>query len=115
MASTIEADQTFTDGINIILGTSTGTEIATAANQKIGFHGATPTVQATEITDELTDLTHTAPSSPDFAIQDLSAGGFAFVTKDEGNTVLQVIVRNAVRIKELEDRLVAQGLLIDAD
>ena len=30
---------------NIVLGTSTGTEIGTAANQKIGFWGTPPVVQ----------------------------------------------------------------------
>jgi hypothetical protein len=35
------------DGANIILGTATGTAIATAANQKLSFWGAAPTTQAT--------------------------------------------------------------------
>jgi len=68
-----------------------------------------------EITDELTALTHSAPGSPDYVIADLTNPGFGFTTLDEGLTVLSVIVNNAVRIKNLEDRLVAQGLLIDAD
>ena len=70
----------------------------------------------TEITDELTALTHTAPSTPDYAIQNLtSSTPFGFVTADEGNTVLSVIVRNAARIKAIEDALVSLGLLADAD
>ena len=115
----VEGDMTFADTVNIITDTGTGTEIGTAADQKIGFHGATPIVQAVEITDELTDLTHTAPDPADFAIQDLIDSGagnaFGFATKNEGNTVLQVIVRNAVRVKAIEDLLVAKGLLADAD
>lgn len=71
---------------------------------------------ATEIVDELTALTHTAPSTPDYAIQDLvNSSAYGFVTKDEGNTVLSVIVRNAARIKAIEDALVGLGLLADAD
>lgn len=38
---------TFTDAVNIIAGTTTGTKIATSATQKIGFWNATPVVQNT--------------------------------------------------------------------
>jgi hypothetical protein len=70
----------------------------------------------TEIVDELTALTHTAPSTPDYAIQNLTTSTpYGFVTADEGNTVLSVIVRSAARIKAIEDALVTLGLLADAD
>jgi predicted nucleic acid-binding Zn-ribbon protein len=70
----------------------------------------------TELTDELTSITHTAPGTPDYAIQDLiQPAGYGFATKDEGNTVLSVILNLQTRVKELEDRLVAYGLLVDAD
>ena len=69
-------------------------------------------------TAALTNLTHTAPSADDFAIQDLkqsdspTAGeGFGFVTKDEGNTVLKVIQANKVRIAEIETALKLAGIL----
>lgn len=107
---------TLADAKNLVLGTGTGTQIGTGATQKIGFFGVTPVVQQTELTDELTAITFTAPSSPDYALQDLvDTGGFAFVTKDEGNTVLSVIANLQTRVKELEDKLVALGLLADAD
>jgi hypothetical protein len=41
------ASGTWADGINITVGTSTGTQIGTASTQKIGFLGATPAVQQT--------------------------------------------------------------------
>ena len=73
----------------------------------------------TELTDELTTLTHTAPSTPDYALQDLidsSAGAcFGFATKDEGNTALSVIANLQARVNELETALVNLGLLSDAD
>lgn len=34
-----------TDADNFLLGTTTGSQFGTAANQKLGFHGATPTIQ----------------------------------------------------------------------
>jgi hypothetical protein len=73
----------------------------------------------TELTDELTSITHTAPGTPDYALQDLtdsSAGAtFGFATKDEGNTVLSVILNLQTRVNELETKLTALGLLVDAD
>jgi hypothetical protein len=37
----------FADGANLTFGTSTGTQIGTAANQKLAFFGQTPVVQPT--------------------------------------------------------------------
>lgn len=69
-----------------------------------------------ELTDELTAITHTAASSPDYAIQDLVQNtGFGFATKDEGNTVLAVIANLQARVNGLETKLVALGFLADAD
>jgi len=62
-----------------------------------------------------TSITHTAPGTPDFAIQDLVDSGvgsaFGFATKDEGNTALQVILNLQIRVNELESRLQASGQL----
>ncbi len=72
--------------------------------------------EQTEITDELTTVTHTSPGTPDYALQDLVQNtGFGFVTKDEGNTVLSVIANLQARVNELETALVALNLLADAD
>jgi hypothetical protein len=38
---------TLTDGANIVLGSTTGTEIGTATGQKLGFYGKTPVIQQT--------------------------------------------------------------------
>jgi len=107
---------TLADAKDIILNTTTGTKIGTATNQKIGFFNATPVVQQTELTDELTSITHTAPGTPDYAIQDLTnSSGYGFVTKDEGNTVLSVIKNLQTRVNELETKLTALGFIADAD
>jgi hypothetical protein len=101
---------------DIAVGTTTGTKIGTATTQKLGFFGVTPVVQQTELTDELTTITHTAPGTADFAIQNLvAATGYGFVTEDEGNTVLSVIANLQARVNELETKLVALGFLADAD
>ena len=104
------------DALNIETGTTTGTKIGTSTSQKIGFFDATPVVQPTELTDELTTITHTAPGTPDYAVQDLVQNtGYGFVTKDEGNTVLSVIANLQTRVNELETKLASLGLLADAD
>jgi hypothetical protein len=69
-------------------------------------------VQPTALTAQLTTITHTAPGTPDYAIQDLtSTTPFGFVTKDEGNTVLSVIANLQARVDELETKLQSLGLL----
>lgn len=45
------AGGTLTDGANLALGTTTGTQIGTAAAQKVALHGATPTVQQDHLPD----------------------------------------------------------------
>lgn len=85
----------------------------------IGFFGVAPTTRQTELTDELTTITHTAPGTTDYAIAapvDSSGGAaFGFSTADEFNTVMSVIANLQTRVNELETKLTAYGLLIDAD
>lgn len=85
------------------LGTSGG---------KVGFYATTAVVQAAAPTTALTDLTHTAPGTPDYALQDLVQNtGFGFVSKDEGNTTLKVIQANKVRIAEIATALKNLGVM----
>jgi hypothetical protein len=70
----------------------------------------------TELTDELTTITCSAPGTPDYAIADLTAvAPYGFVSADEGQSVLKVIANLQTRVNELETKLVALGLLADAD
>lgn len=86
-----------------VLGTSGGT---------VGFYGKTPVAKGAALTTQLTTITSTAPSTPDYAIQNLtSTTPFGFVTRDEGNSVLSVIANLQTRVSELESRLQAYGLL----
>jgi hypothetical protein len=78
--------------------------IEASATKKIGFFAVAPVAQQAG----LTAITHTAPGTPDYAIQDLidssSGAAFGFATKDEGNTVLSVI-------KAMHDAMKNYGLL----
>ena len=68
--------------------------------------------QGAALTTQLTSITHTAPGTPDYAIQNLtSTTPFGFVTADEGNTVLSVILNLQARLAEVEARLEALGLV----
>lgn len=109
-------DSTLADGSDIAVGSTTGTKIGTAATQKLGFFGATPVVRPSEIPDELTALTQAGTFTPDYAIQAMTASSpVGFASADEAETVLSVVIRNAARIKAIEDALVSLGLLTDAD
>lgn len=88
---------------------------ASGTAPQVGFFGVTPVAQQTEMTDELTTITFTAPSTPDYAIQDLDLSGYGFKSKDEAQTVLSVIANLQTRVNELETKLTAYGLLVDAD
>lgn len=55
---TLTGDLTFADGINVVVNTSTGTKIGSAATQKLGFWNATPVVQPSSANQTaLTDST----------------------------------------------------------
>lgn len=67
--------------------------------------------QASALTAQLTTITHTAPGTPDYAIQDLVQNtGWGFATQDEGNTVLSVVRNLQARLAEVETILEAMGV-----
>lgn len=106
-------DVTMADAKNIILNTSTGTQFGTASGQKLSFYGVTPVNKGTAATAASSAITHTAPGTPDAAIQDLvsTAASFGFVTKDEGNTVLRNLVNVQARQAEILTILTDVGLM----
>jgi len=109
---TFRRDIEIGDERSIIFSIGTGTKIGTATAQKLAFWNTTPVNQPDALTAQDTSITHTAPGTPDFAIQDLtSTTPFGFVTQDEGNTVLKVILNLQVRLAEVEARLEELGLV----
>ena len=68
--------------------------------------------QGAALTAQLTTITHTAPGTPDYALQDLVQNtGFGFATADEGNSALKVLANLQVRLAEVEARLEAVGIV----
>lgn len=57
-------------------------------------------------TAALTTITHTAPGTPDYALQNLTTSTpYGFVTADEGNTLLSVVKNLQLRVASLESRV----------
>jgi hypothetical protein len=81
----------------------------------IGFFGVNAVVRPTALTTALTTITHTAPSTPDYAIQDFVdvalGAGWAFANHDEANSVLKALANVQTRVGEMETKLQALGLL----
>ena len=70
----------------------------------------------TELTDELTTVTCSAPGTPDYAIADpINSSAYGFNSADEFLSVIKALANAQTRINELETKLVALGLLADAD
>jgi hypothetical protein len=86
---TVSATKTFADGVDIVVGSSVGTKLGTAASQKLGFFGATPVVRPAALT----------------------ASNASAVDALYGAEEQAVIGNLRVRVNELEARLRALGIL----
>jgi len=108
----LKAGGTMDDGANVAVGSSTGTKLGTSASQKMGFWNATPVVQPTALTVQLTGITHAEPGTPDYAIQGMTnSAPYGFVTQDEGNSLLKVVANLQTRLSELETKLQTIGVI----
>jgi hypothetical protein len=97
---------------NLITDTTTGMKIGTATNQKIGFFNATPVVQPTALTTQLTTVTFTAPGTPDYAWgAGTNTNAYGWTTNDEFKTAASVIANLQTRVSELETKIKALGLI----
>lgn len=93
-------------------GSPDGVTIVGSTTEKIALYGGPPVAQGAALTAQVTTITHTAPGTADYALQDLTdSGGFGFKTKDEGNTALAVIANLQTRLAQVEARLEAIGLV----
>ena len=108
-------DVTFADASNIIINATTGTKIGTGTTQKIGFWNATPVVQPTALTTQLTQITFVDENTPDFALASLKLHsddtGAGFADLDEAQAFVEVVANLQTRVAELETKLQAVGIL----
>jgi hypothetical protein len=108
-------DLVMSDGKNVAVNATTGSQIGTATTQKLGFWGATPVVRPAALTAALTQIAHTGPTTPDYSIAtpvDSGVGSaWGFSTQDEFETIMSVILNLQTRVDQLESRLQGAGLL----
>lgn len=91
--------------IGVVVGYKSSTQLYVKINTDNAF-------QAAALTSQFTTITHTAPGTPDYAIQDLiNSSAYGFVTKDEGNSVLKVVANLQARLAEVEAILQSAGLV----
>ncbi len=69
---------TFMDGVNMVLGTTTGTKFGTATSQKIGFFNATPVVQPGATTDLITAQVNLGLRASGTAVPITTSGAISF-------------------------------------
>lgn len=84
---------TLTDAINVVVGSTTGTKIATATTQKLGFYNATPIAQrsgAAQVAVATTAATNVAP--------------FGYTTQAQADAIVTLV-------NELRAWAVAQGFI----
>jgi hypothetical protein len=87
-------------------------DLLTLADNATELNALADAAPAAALTAQLTTITHTAPGTPDYAIQNLTAtGGYGFVTADEGNSVLKVVANLQTRLAEVEARLKTLALI----
>lgn len=82
---------------------------------KMGFFDASAIVKPPALTATKTQITHTGPTTPDYAIatpidSDV-ASAWGFSTRDEFETIMSVVQNLQVRVDELEAKLQGLGLL----
>ena len=78
----------------------------------LGFFSTAPVAKQAAMTTQLQTITHSAPGTTDYAIADpTQTSPWGFTSSDEVLTLLSVIANLQTRVQELENKLVAYGLL----
>jgi len=98
-------------GNGIFYVTGNGSTMFNITGATMGFFGTPPVSRATQLTSASTQVTHSAPGTPDYNFATVQLAGYGFSTQDEGNTLLSVIANLQTRVNELETKLQAYGLL----
>jgi len=100
---------TLADAVNIAVNTTTGTQIGTAAGQKLGFYGTTPAVQPSHVADPAAAASMTfAAGSIDTGV-DMTAAEAAAIVADFAALKTAVDANNAA-IDSILSQLATLGL-----
>ena len=91
---------------------NTAHNVISVEGNRLGFFAATPVAKQAAMTTQLQTITHSDPVTPDYAIADpTQTSPWGFTSSDEVLTLLSVIANLQTRVQELENKLVAYGLL----
>lgn len=93
---TLSGDMTLSDGVDLILGSTTGTKIGTSATQKLGFFGATPIVQGTAFTQTYSTYSHTHAAMTAAALTNNTLETPTHTLARQGSTYSQVTINQAI-------------------
>ena len=103
--TTLRGDVVIEDGEDIILGTTTGTKIATAVGQKLGFWGKAPITQPTDaLQAALTNSTGGSQDGTLAAVTDTSAS-------DQSGPINDNFTDVHTLLNEIRDALVDSGIM----
>lgn len=106
-----DADSTLADGVDLAVGSTNGTKIATATTQKLGFYNATPVVQPSAYTQTYAtaDKTHANPTATAHTYP-ASGNLFDAVAADLLINVRTDTVANAVADIVINEKSIADNL-----
>jgi len=100
LTSTLTANGlAITDAANLVLGTTTGSQIGTSASQKIGHWGVTPIVQPTGALQAA--LTNSTGGAQDGTLEDVTTLGLADPAKINSNFTDIYALLNAMRTAQV--------------
>jgi hypothetical protein len=85
---------TFADAVNLIFGTTTGTQLGTSSSQKIGAYGATPVVRPSAYTQTYATASRTHSNPTAVTVTDNSGGSADTTLQAIGASYSQTEVRN---------------------
>lgn len=110
-SATLDTGVTISDGVNIVLGTSSGTKFGTATSQKIGFFNSTPATKRGAYTQTYStaDKTHAAFTSADLTGITSSTTGSALAEP----SVAYVQAEIQQNFRRIQDQFVALRADVD--
>ena len=98
-------DTSWAEGVDIVLGTTTGSKIGTGATQKLGFYGATPVVRP--VGAEQASITDNSAGSAGASVETAGAS-YDATTRTNLNNAVATLTQ---RINALRSALVSVGII----
>ncbi len=93
-------------------GNDDGTILGQDSSELIGFWGITPVDQPAALTSQVTTITASAVTTPDYAIQvPVSTAGLGFANVDEALGFMNAVRNLQVRMAEVQSRLQESGII----